>query len=248
LVKSGDFAHTPGVERVLFRAPSSADADAVARLHAASWRRHYRGAYADSFLDGDVVGDRLAVWRKRLSAPGENALTLLAECDKQAVGFAHTVLGSDPAWGALVDNLHVDLTLQRHGIGRSLLARSAAFVTDCAKQPGMYLWVLEQNVAAQRFYAAAGGQPVESRPVSDPGGRPGRLAGAPRCLRYVWRDASDLARLDLAASVCHARPAHAHPDQRRPHASEEHAVGVQQPAPVAAVGPDVHHEERARSG
>lgn len=190
----------------------------MARLHAASWRRHYRGAYADSFLDGDVVGDRLAVWGDRLSAPDENALTLLAECDKQVVGFSHTVLDADPVWGALVDNLHVDLALQRRGIGRSLLARSAAFVVGSAKQPGMYLWVLEQNVAAQRFYAAAGGEPVESRPVPDPGGRPGRLAGTPVSLRYVWRDASDLARLpsDLGASICSARPAHPHPDQRRP--------------------------------
>jgi hypothetical protein len=27
-------------------------------LHADSWRRHYRGAYADAFLDGDVLADR----------------------------------------------------------------------------------------------------------------------------------------------------------------------------------------------
>jgi hypothetical protein len=31
----------------------------IALLHADSWRRHHRGAYADSFLDGDVEADRV---------------------------------------------------------------------------------------------------------------------------------------------------------------------------------------------
>ncbi len=37
------------------------DAEQVAALHADSWRRHYRGAYADSYLDGDVVAERMQV-------------------------------------------------------------------------------------------------------------------------------------------------------------------------------------------
>ena len=32
------------------------------RLHADSWRRHYRGAFSDAFLDGDVAGYLLAEW------------------------------------------------------------------------------------------------------------------------------------------------------------------------------------------
>jgi hypothetical protein len=45
------------------------DADSIAALHADSWRRHHRGAYLDSYLDGDVVVDRQAVWRSRLTQP-----------------------------------------------------------------------------------------------------------------------------------------------------------------------------------
>jgi ribosomal protein S18 acetylase RimI-like enzyme len=188
LVEPGDLAHTPGVGSVAFRTATSVDATAVATLHAESWRRHYRGAYADSFLDGDVVGDRLTVWSGRLEAPSGESRTVLAEEQGRLVGFVHTVLGADPTWGALVDNLHVDVTHQRHGIGRALLARSAAFAVESAPAAGLFLWVLEQNVAAQHFYAAVGGVPVESKPVPDVGGRSGRLNGSPRCLRYVWRD------------------------------------------------------------
>ena len=43
-----------------FRSAEAGDAAAVAGLHADSWRRHYRGAFSDAFLDGDVVGYLLA--------------------------------------------------------------------------------------------------------------------------------------------------------------------------------------------
>ena len=40
---------------------------AVATLHAESWRAHYRGAYRDEYLDGEVVQARIRVWKERLS-------------------------------------------------------------------------------------------------------------------------------------------------------------------------------------
>lgn len=48
---------------------SDRDADSFAALHADSWRRHYRGAYFDSYLDGDIVTNRQEVWRSRLDQP-----------------------------------------------------------------------------------------------------------------------------------------------------------------------------------
>lgn len=162
------------------------DAPTVARLHAESWRRHYRGAYADSFLDGDVVADRLAVWSARLASPA-GTLTLMAEED---TGFAHVVFDHDKRWGCLVDNLHVVPEKHRTGIGRALMTHIA---TAVGPRP-MYLWVLEQNVAAQAFYHTLGGAVVEKGKVPAPGGVPGRLNGTPNCLRVAWPDASALAR------------------------------------------------------
>ena len=51
---------------------------------------------------------------------------------------------------------------------------------------GLYLWVLEQNTAAQAFYVAHGGSPVERAYVGEPGGVPGRLHGCPAKLRMAW--------------------------------------------------------------
>jgi hypothetical protein len=47
---------------ICYRPANASDATSVAHLHAVSWRRNYRGAYSDDFLDGDVLADRLSIW------------------------------------------------------------------------------------------------------------------------------------------------------------------------------------------
>lgn len=179
--------------RIRFRAAHAGDAEQVAELHAASWRRHYRGAYADSYLDGDVLADRRSVWSSRLSDPA-GRVTVLAEDADGLAGFVHVVLDEDAAWGSLVDNLHVALPHQGTGVGTALLARAADHIVDRATGPATYLWVLEQNTSAQRFYRSRGGACVEKAVVPPPGGVPTRLNGAPAMLRIAWPDASALAR------------------------------------------------------
>ncbi len=167
------------------------DAGQIAALHADSWRRHYRGAYSDVFLDGDVLTERLRVWSARLATPSGN--TVVAEHQGRLVGFVHAIPDADPSWGSLVDNLHVAHGHQRAGIGSALLRRAALDLRDRSAAPGVHLWVLERNTAAQRFYRALGGRCAQAAPVTPPGGDPGRLVGSPRKLRMVWPDAAALA-------------------------------------------------------
>jgi ribosomal protein S18 acetylase RimI-like enzyme len=172
-------------EEPQFRLAGPADAEAVANLHADSWRRHYRGAYSDAFLDGDVVADRLAVWTDRLRQPAPPRCTILAE-DGSLVGFANTLFDDDPTWGALLDNLHVADGHRRRGIGSRLLALTAEAVVERPERTGLYLWVLEQNVDAQAFYQARGGRCVGRGLASPPGAIASRLTGSPAKLRYAW--------------------------------------------------------------
>jgi ribosomal protein S18 acetylase RimI-like enzyme len=177
-----------------FRVAGPADAPAVAALHAESWRRHYRGAYSDDFLDGDVVADRVAVWTDRLLEPDPRRCTILAESDRLA-GFANTFFDDDPAWGALLDNLHVADGHRRRGIASHLLALTAGALVERGGRSGLYLWVLEQNAEAQAFYEARGAERVERAPVSPPGGIASRVAaGSPAKRRYAWADPGVLAR------------------------------------------------------
>jgi hypothetical protein len=88
----------------------------IAALHADSWRRHYRGAYSDAFLDGDVIADRIATWSERLRAPDPRRQTILAENTGGLIGFAHIAFDDDPNTGALLDNLHVANGHKRRGV------------------------------------------------------------------------------------------------------------------------------------
>jgi len=179
---------------VAIRIAGLADARAVARLHANSWRRHYRGAYSDQYLDGDLDGERLAVWTARLGEQN-NSVTLLAELDGQPVGFIHLQHDADPTWGSLVDNLHVAHNKQGGGIGTQLLERAMGIARRQRPASGVFLWVLEQNTAAQAFYLARGGTIRDGDPVPPPGGDPDNLVGEPRRLRVVW-DVAKVSVLD----------------------------------------------------
>ena len=169
------------------RTASASDAEAVAQLHANSWRRNYRGAYLDSYLDGDVVSERVAVWTERLGAARRDTCTVVADDEGEVVGFAHTIFDDDPEWGALLDNLHVANALKGQGVGTRLMAASAQGVLERTPPTGLYLWVLEQNAAAQAFYRARGGAEV-GRTLKGP--FPG--GGNAMALRIAWPDPARL--------------------------------------------------------
>lgn len=177
-----------------FRRGGPDDAQAVAALHADSWRNHYRGAYSDHYLDGDLVAERLEVWRNRLSGGDLSRHTIVAEEGGQLVGFVHVVIDDDPQWGSLLDNLHVYVDHKRRGVGKRLMGLAAQAVLEQADTAGMYLWVLEQNKDAQSFYQSLGGIDVETSPVDPPGGAPDRLTGSPNKHRYAWPEPETLTR------------------------------------------------------
>jgi ribosomal protein S18 acetylase RimI-like enzyme len=168
---------------MIYRRATAEDVEGIAALHADSWRRHYRGAYSDAFLDSDVFADRLAVWTERLSSPApvDDACTIVAD-NGDIVGLAHTFFDEDPEFGALLDNLHVRHDVQRKGIGAALMAETASAVIAQRPGSGLYLFVLEPNTRAQAFYQALGGEYAGREESEPPGG--GTVVG----LRYVWRD------------------------------------------------------------
>ncbi len=181
-------AHRSMQQEIILRDASIHDVEAIAALHADSWRQHYRGVYLDSFLDGDVLANRLAVWGTRLAAPSADHFTIVADQSDAVVGFVHMILDEDPHWGTLLDNLHVTPRLKRHGIGRLLLAEAAhELVRRHPVDRRFYLWLLAQNTAAQVFYAACGGTKVETT-LGEPS--PGR--GRALRHRMAWSDAAEL--------------------------------------------------------
>ena len=156
------------------------DAAAVACLHAQSWREHYRGSFADAFLDGDLNGERLRVWRERLDRPAGNQFVRLALDGANLAGFVCAYGGHDPRWGSFVDNLHVATASKRNGIGTSLMRQAGAWLAQGYPDLGVYLLVLEANLPARRFYERLGARNAGVSTMETHGG------AVVRSCRYTW--------------------------------------------------------------
>ncbi|MDA0350613.1 MAG: GNAT family N-acetyltransferase [Chloroflexi bacterium] len=180
-----------------FREATAEDADVIAALHAESWRRAYRGAYSDAYLDGPVHDDRREVWRERYAAAGQQPpggaerrarmYTLLAiDDDESLLGFACSFGADDPKWGTLLDNLHVSGAAEGRGIGRQLVAASALWSERAYPDAGFFLWVLDGNARARPFYEYIGATNEGPTEMVTPDG------GGVTVLRYVWHSIDPL--------------------------------------------------------
>jgi len=168
------------------REASRADAPAIAALHARSWRAAYRGMLSDAYLDGDVGEERAAWWGEALSNPKPGQAVFVAEEGSAIAGFALAYGADDPAWGTRVEAIHVDRASGRRGIGAALMAHVARWSADRHPGLGLWLWVLEPNESARRFYARLGGLPVEASTWD------GLDGGKVPKWRIAWRDAAVL--------------------------------------------------------
>jgi ribosomal protein S18 acetylase RimI-like enzyme len=167
-----------------YRQAQLRDAEALAWLHARSWRENYRGAFTDVFLDGDLPGERLRVWRERLGDPPDNQFVQLAVDGENLGGFVCAYGGHEPQWGSFIDNIHVAGASKRSGIGSSLMRQAGAWLSLHYPGLGIYLWVLEVNSSARRFYEHLGAHNAGVSTMETHGG------AIVRSCRYTWRNAS----------------------------------------------------------
>ncbi len=169
-----------------FQDAGVADASRIAALHAASWRRAYRGMLSDDYLNGDILSERTKVWTDRLTTPKPKQRVLLAEIAGQLAGFACAFGSEDPSLGTLLDNLHVSHEFQRRGIGAKLMSEIASWCQAQFAGEGIFLWVLEPNWPARQFYEQLGATKVDEDVWSSPDG------GSLTSLCYAWNDLDSL--------------------------------------------------------
>jgi ribosomal protein S18 acetylase RimI-like enzyme len=160
------------------------DYNAIAKLHADSWRRTYRGILSDHYLDHEVEQDRLKVWHERLLSPSDNQLILVATTADMLAGFCCVYMDHDPTFGSLIDNLHVTSGMQKSGVGKKLVQEAAKYINDHARHPKTYLWVYESNYNARLAYEKLGGTHFET---IDKQNNDGTVS---RSCRIVWDDVS----------------------------------------------------------
>jgi ribosomal protein S18 acetylase RimI-like enzyme len=168
------------VEEVTLRPATDGDAREIALLHAESWRLTYRGIYLDAFLDGPGMENRLDEWQERLEAPGAAQQVIVAERDGSIVGFICMFGAEDARWGSLIDNLHVAPGLKRSGIGKQLMRAGARWLVDQFPGAGVYLYVLQANENARRYYEAIGARDEGATE------EPNVSGGTAFVCRYAW--------------------------------------------------------------
>jgi ribosomal protein S18 acetylase RimI-like enzyme len=146
------------------RPATRADADAIGRIHAETWRAAYAGVFPESAFDAE---ERRRWWREWLGAPREPpAATFVAEVDGAVVGFAGVGRSrDDPAEGELY-TIYVDPDRWGTGAGRALLDAAEASLRGSGFREAM-LWVLEGNERAERFYRLAGWEHDGGRKVEE---------------------------------------------------------------------------------
>jgi ribosomal protein S18 acetylase RimI-like enzyme len=166
---------------MIYRAAQAADREQIARLHADSWRRTYRGLFSDHFLDYEADADRLQLWEQRLHSPRTDQCVFVADERGSVNGFICVYGDDDPQWGSLIDNLHVAHATKRRGIGSHLMTHAFGWLAQHYANSGVYLWVMQSNQSARRFYEKLGASNAGVIDKPNPTG-----GGSARNCRYVW--------------------------------------------------------------
>ena len=146
---------------VLIRPIIASDAEAVALLHAESWRSTYAGILSETYLAGPIFEERLAIWRARYLDPNARQVGLLAWLGDEPVGFVYAVGGAHAEHGTLLDNLHVAPAGRGNGVGTRLLAHLAKELHVRGESDGVYLWAYEDNHRTRQYYLRLGAEERE---------------------------------------------------------------------------------------
>lgn len=144
------------------------DAEAIADVHVHSWRSGYHGLLPQTFLDGLSVEQRARRWHEIIGAEDSSTVQIVAERDGAIVGFTAFGASREDAADGELWALYVHPDAWSAGVGSALLTGAEQCLADDGFRD-VYLWVLDGNDRADRFYRrhgwrADGRTRVERRP------------------------------------------------------------------------------------
>ena len=147
-------------------------------VYEASWRWAYRGIVPQPYLDALPAGH----WAGFFDLPGVH--TLIAEHNGSFAGTASFGASRFPEYEGMgeIVSLYLREPYAGRGLGRALLEAAAAALAALGFED-IFLWVLEENARARRFYERAGFAAAGEAIECDIGGK------TLRELRYVRRAA-----------------------------------------------------------
>jgi ribosomal protein S18 acetylase RimI-like enzyme len=149
----------------MVRRAGPGDAEAIARVHVATWRTTYRGLLPGDFLDSLSESHYADRWRRGID--DASTRVYVAEHDGVIAGFAscgRERAGEDGFRGELYA-LYVDGHAQGLGYGSELVRAAVDGLREMAIGD-MIVWVHRENAAARSFYERLGGTYLRTQPVT----------------------------------------------------------------------------------
>lgn len=134
------------------------DTPQVADISMRAWQTAYKGIMPDSVLDNIDVKKREENWANGFTTLPDLIRTVAIDDTNKVLGYT---TGSscrdikDPENGELWA-IYVDPKLVGQGIGKALIADFIIRIRDAGFFL-MYVWVLEDNISARKFYESQGG-------------------------------------------------------------------------------------------
>ena len=142
---------------MLVREATLEDAAAIGRVQVASWRHFYAGILPDAVLAAQDAAVRAGRWASWIGEAGSARRVLVGELDGAVAGFAAFGPGRDPPGDAPgageLYAVYLAPEAAGRGLGRAMMGAAEA---GLAAYGAAFLWVLEDNARARRFYEAAG--------------------------------------------------------------------------------------------
>lgn len=163
---------------ITIRKAALEDAEAIAKVHVASWQTTYKGIMDEGFLKRLSVEKRKELWMNNI--PRERSIVLVAELDGEIIGFADgspVKEGEYPGYDGDITSIYFYEEHQGKGYGKMLLNE----LFDGFRQQGFtsaIVKVLEHN-AACRFYEALGAKRIDENMIEVAGGKANLLT-------YAW--------------------------------------------------------------
>lgn len=143
---------------MIIRTASPGDAVAIAEVHVRTWQVAYRGLIPQAYLDGLDPARRAERWTRSLSEPRPAGTTLVAELDGRVIGFVDAGRCRDED---ATDDVGEVRAIYVHpdewdtGAGRELMIAALKSLQDSGFSRA-WLWVVDTNERARRFYERGG--------------------------------------------------------------------------------------------
>ena len=138
------------------RAPSIADATAIADLQVSTWREAYTHLLPDDYFSDEYIEGRYAMWNHVLTNPRDEVTVRIAESNGSIIGFAWV----GPGIGGEGEEVPRERQLYAIYLAAAHYGSGAAqtLLDEALGEGPAMLWVAKENPRATAFYLRNGFQ------------------------------------------------------------------------------------------